>query len=65
VTIRDNSNQAITVVCGDRTYFGFVEEINYKPNLNGGVADFKLLVAYCYQGAFDDGFNMGFDISQC
>lgn len=65
VTIRDNSNKAITVECGDRTYFGFVEEINYKPNLNGGVADFKLLVAYCYQGAFDNGFDNGFDISQC
>lgn len=65
INIRDNSNQAITVSCGDRTYFGFLEDINYKPNLSGGIADFKLLMAYCYQGGFDDGFNGGFDISQC
>lgn len=65
VNLRDNSNKGITVICGDRAYFGFVEEINYKPNTSGGIADFKLLVANCYQGGFDSGFTQGFDITQC
>lgn len=65
ISIRENSNKAITATCGGVTYLGFIEQVKYKPNLEGGKADFKLLVTFCYEGEFNNDFNDDFNTGTC
>lgn len=65
ITIRENSNRSISVTCGGRSYSGFIEQVKYKPNIEGGKADFKLLVTFCYEGEFNNDFNNDFNVGTC
>lgn len=64
--IRKNSQKAIQVSCstGGLTTT-FIKEVRFIPNKEGGIGQFKVLEAVCRLGAFDEGFNEGFDIGTC
>jgi hypothetical protein len=64
--IKKNSNKAIQVSCSDGTaVVGFIKQLDYEPNAEGGIGSFVLLEATCQPGSFDSGFNIGFDIGTC
>lgn len=65
ITIRDNSNKSITATCGVETYKGSIEELKFKPNIQNGMGEFKLLLGFCYLGEYDDSFSNAFDIGRC
>lgn len=65
ITIRENSNKKISATCGGEIYEGFLEEIKYKPNREGGVADIKIILSNCYLGEFNSDFNNDFNTGTC
>lgn len=61
-----NSGNSIDISCENGNFTkGFIKEIVFMPNQEGGMARFKLLEARCTGGGFDEGFDEGFDNNNC
>lgn len=66
LNIRKHSNKAVQVSCNSSGLItGFIKDLRYIPNKDGGVGQFKILAAVCVNGSFDNGFDNGFDIGTC
>jgi hypothetical protein len=66
LNIRNNSNKAIQISCNSSGLItGFIKDLRYKPNKDGGVAQVKILQSVCVNGSFSNGFDNGFDIGIC
>jgi hypothetical protein len=63
--IEIDSNKQISVSCGGETSAGFVKEIKYLPNIEGGYAEVKLIEGFCYGGEYDSSFDSSFTIGRC
>jgi hypothetical protein len=63
--LEQSSIQQISVSCGGETSLGFLKEVKYFPNIEGGYAEIKLIEGFCYQGEFDSSFDSSFTIGSC
>lgn len=66
LNVRNNSEKAIQISCNSSGLItGFIKDLRYKPNKEGGVAQVKMLQSVCVNGSFSNGFDNGFDIGTC
>jgi hypothetical protein len=63
--IESGSNKQILASCGGVISRGFIKEIKYLPNIEGGFAEIRLIESFCYPGEFDSSFDSSFTIGQC
>jgi hypothetical protein len=64
--IKQFSTYGIAFGCGETNLtVGLLKEIKFNPNIDGGIARFKVLESYCKQGAYDESFDESFDIGTC
>lgn len=61
-----NSNKAIQISCSNQVdMIGFLVEVKYAPNADGGTGNFKLLRGRCVSGDFNNDFNSDFATGTC
>lgn len=63
--IKASSERALSISCGGKKNVGFIDEITYLPNVEGGIAALKLLESPCDFGEFDDSFDDSFSKKKC